>query len=120
MLCRYPGNASHQFVEMAEVVVVGHGVIASARRIGGERQRFVEHVELEGADARVLDEPIDLIQLCSRHHGDMVRVVGIEVPAREIEHFREYLSIRSSLVEVVMSRSKITDQSADSANKRGP
>src|SRR5579862_5402945 len=100
---------------MAEVVIVGHGVVITAGGIRGQIQALVKHVELERSHAEGFDQIVNLKQLIGSHDGEMKPVVGIEMSFRKLQHFRKNLAVGAGLIQVVVAGSEIAEDCSDAA-----
>ena len=112
------GDLSHEQVEVAEVVGVGHRISAAARRVRREIQPLVEHVVFERSDPLLADEPVDLAELLGRHHADVVAEIGVRVSDGGRDHLGKDGSIGAALVEIVLPGAEVADDRGDAANQR--
>lgn len=113
------GHLLHEEVEVPQVIGLGHDILASPRRVRGQVEPLVEHVVLERAHPLVRHEPVYLLELVSRHNGDVVAIIGVGVSVRGGEDLWEDLSVRTALVEIVPASTEVADDRGHASHQRG-
>ena len=111
-------HAAHDELEVRDVVLlvlVDHQEFVLVARRAVQAVAAIEHVDLERRDAVLLDQHRDLVDVPAVHRREVVRVVDVEAPLRDLEHLGVEIGVGAALVQVVLARAEVVDARGDSA-----
>lgn len=103
-------HAAHHELEVSEVVALVRRDHQERTLVAGppvQPVAAVEHEDLEGGDAEVLDDRGDLVDVLPHHRREVESVVDERASFRGGQHVREELRVRATPVEVVLPRTHV-------------